>query len=581
MRVHARRLVTHPGGRPWLVGDWPDGALAVGRARDTTVALLGQHAVTAEGLTAVAERLTAPGAAPGFPGSAHLLVSSGGAQHLRGSVVRARRLFRATAHGVALVSDHADVLAHLLDAPVDEDALSLRLLSPNAPHPLDSLSTWRGVRAVPAATAVDVDRRGVARERRWWWAPEPVLPAAEGVPLLRAAIAEAVRVRLPRLGEVTADLGGIDSTGLCCTAARATGRVLACTFANPDPADDDVEWARRTSADLDAIRLHVIPVERQAVRYVGLGAVTEVFDEPALFAPDLARIAVPFDWAAEHGSAVHLSGYGGDEVFSGAPAWVLSRLRADPRGAVRDLRGYRARGRWRFGATARQALLPRPYRSWLRGAATGLRGPVDDRAPVLDWFLRPTATPWTTPEAEAAARRLLLAAARDAEPLSPVRGQHVDLQLMHGGSAELRKITQLAAARGVTLATPYYDDAVVTAALSIAPADRVSPWRYKRLAEPVFRDVVPAASAARQTKGDGATSHAVGLARHRAEVVELLEDSHAHRLGLVDARAAAAALRSSVDTSDALAGDLYPLLGCEVWLRTVGWGGSATGGAAG
>lgn len=574
LRGRAGREIRHASGRPWLLGTWPAREETLARAGGTIAVLLGQHAVPQAQLVALARRVQAGGdvdtGARSFAGSTHLAVSVEGVQRVQGSVLHTRRLFRARAGGVDVLADRADVLAWLAGTGIDEDRLSLHLLSPMPPHPLRGAPVWQGVEAVPGGSCARVTVAGVARTARWWTPPEPVLPLAEGAGPLREAMIAAVAARSPGDGGVsTSDLAGLDSTSLCCIVAREAHEVVTSTMENADSADDDVLWARRTADALGNVTHEVIPVADQAMRYAGLHERIERFDEPALFVPDRARVSGVFRWAARHRSARHFSGFGGDELFTGSPAWVSSYLYADLRLALRNVRGYRANGRWGHARTARQVLSVRPYRRWLAAAARRIGEPFGDDEPVLDWGLRPTAVPWVTPEAVSTQRALLRTAASVAEPLAPVRGQHSDLDLMQGGSQAVRQLGQVAAEAGVTLCAPYYDDRVIESGLAIRPQDRVSPWRYKPVVEQAMRGIVPRESLRRQTKGDGSTSHAVGLRRHRDELLEYLADSRLAARGMVDRTAILNDFRHTPGGISDFAQHLYPVLACEAWLRSL------------
>jgi asparagine synthase (glutamine-hydrolysing) len=44
LQDHARQAIKHPSGRPWVLGRWPEGTVAIGEAGRTMLALIGQHA---------------------------------------------------------------------------------------------------------------------------------------------------------------------------------------------------------------------------------------------------------------------------------------------------------------------------------------------------------------------------------------------------------------------------------------------------------------------------------------------------------------------------------------------------------
>ena len=80
---------------------------------------------------------------------------------------------------------------------------------------------------------------------------------------------------------VSCDLGGVDSTSVCCLAARQEAKVVAYTAATRDPLADDVAWAARTVAGLGNVEHHVIPAEEMPLVYQGLLAMDDQLDEPA------------------------------------------------------------------------------------------------------------------------------------------------------------------------------------------------------------------------------------------------------------------------------------------------------------
>ncbi len=153
LREQATQAISHPSGRPWLLGRWAAGTVATGRAGPTTVAVLGQHAATADQLAGAAGRVQAVAdldrLAASLPGSSHLVASVAGRVRLQGTVTGVRRVFHARIGGVTVAADRADVLASLLDAGLDERWLAVHLLEPPILYPLAGRPVWRGVSVVP------------------------------------------------------------------------------------------------------------------------------------------------------------------------------------------------------------------------------------------------------------------------------------------------------------------------------------------------------------------------------------------------------------------------------------------------
>ncbi|NGO13596.1 lasso peptide isopeptide bond-forming cyclase [Streptomyces sp. HC44] len=573
LRSRAVQEVSHPSGRPWLLGRWSPGVMTVGEAGPTKIAVAGEHAITADGLTAAADRIdTIAGLdelARGMVGSAHLVASVTGRVRVQGSVSGLRRVFHARIGDATVAADRADVLAGLLDAAVDEQRLATRLLNPFAPHPLAGEPVWRGVSALETGRYLALDSAGRGRPVAWWAPPEPVRPMAEGASAFREALSAAVEVRVRGRDVVSCDLGGLDSTSVCALAARGRANVIAYTADGLDPLCDDVTWARRTVAGLGDVGHHIIAGDQLPMVYEGLQDVDVRFDEPCPAAMHPSRCLVIPRLAAARGSRLHLTGFGGDELLAGSPAHLHTLMRSCPRTALQLVRGFAAQAPWPYRETLRQLWDNSSYRAWLARAGDELTAvPPPLETPALDWGTPPRLPPWVTPDAVEAVRELIRTAARTTEPLAERRGQHVELEAMGSNSRMVRQVGEMAARAGITLSAPYYDDRVIEAGLAVRPQDRITPWGYKPLIVEAMRGIVPAESLTRHTKDEGSYEAEMGMREQRAELLALCEDSRLARLGLIDAnvlRETAGRPLPPTLPFDAL----YQTVVCEMWLRTL------------
>jgi len=573
LRARATGELSHPSGRPWLLGCWPEGTVTTGQARHTKLAVIGQHAVTPGQLADAAGRIRAvadlDGLAASLVGSAHLVASVAGRVRVQGTVTGVRRVFHASIGGAAVAADRADVLAELLDAGLDTQRLALHLLEPHILYPLAGQPVWQGVAVLPTDHYLVLDGDGRHRSVRWWTPPEPVVAMAEGAPALREALSAAVASRVRGRELVSCDLGGLDSTSVCSLAAQAASKVVAYTAASPDPLADDVDWAVRTVAGLGTVEHHIIPAEEMPLPYHGLGAMDDQLDEPCSAAVERERWLIIARRAAARGSRLHLTGFGGDELLYGSLAHLHSMLRSSPRTTLRQLRGFAAKYRWPRGRMLRQLSDTSPYPVWLaRVAETLTAPPPPPQEPLLDWGFTPRLPPWATPAAVEAVRELILAEAQATEPLATRRGQHRELEGMRFVSRITRQFEQMAGRIGVTLAAPYYDDRVIEAGLAVRPEERITPWRYKPLIIEAMGGIVPDQSLTRQTKANGSGDSDPGLRRYRGELLALWEDSRLGRLGLIDANALHETCTRPLPPELALGG-LDQTVACELWLRSL------------
>ncbi len=583
VRPAAVHEIEHPSGRPWLLGNWAAEEMAVGAATGVKVAVLGQHDLDAERLHRVARSVGSVSDLNTFAGtidgSVHLMASAAGRVRVQGTLTGLRRVFHTRLGHCDLASDRPDVLAHLTDAALDTDVLAYHLLSPSMLGPITHRSLWRGVSGLPPRDYLVLDdAERPARTVRWWRPPAPTVPLSEGAELFGEALSRAVDVRARTAVHVSSDLGGFDSTTLCCLAARR-GPVVACTIGAHDPAVDDLPWARHTVDVVPGIT-HVVLAGRQLpAAYDGLSRLDEPPDAPNF--THVARACYTALWRSatrhredgfrEHGvheHGVHFAGLGGDEVAGGTLNHVYDMLRT-PWTSRRSLRGFMARGRWPLRSMAALWWDRRSYGRWLaEEVADKLLLPLPSTfAPPHRWGDPSRMPPWASAEAVASVRATLRELADAAEPWSPHHGQHGDLDMLFGTAQDARYIAHAARRFGITLALPYYDDRVVEAALSIRTPERVTPWAYKPLLTAATKGLIPDSVFARTTKAEGSHGLHTGWSANRSRLLALFDESLLATSGLIDVEELHRAFRAPLAAFD----DSHifdSTLGCETWLRS-------------
>ncbi|MFG2833340.1 asparagine synthase-related protein, partial [Streptomyces sp. NPDC048434] len=307
---------------------------------------------------------------------------------------------------MSVVADRADVLARLTGASVETRALAAQLLVGGLPAPLDDLSCWSGVDAVPSGSAVTVDHHGRPRLRSWWRAPAAEASLERGALAVGGALAAAVedRVRAEKSQErvVGCDLsGGLDSTSLAFFAAPLSELgTLTVQFA--DAANDDPSWAARARKLLPGLAGPALCLAGDQVpaQYACAGSPPRPTDAPSPLLRGRAVLDAGAAAYTKHNISLHLAGHGGDEVLQATPGYLHGLVRRHPLQAIRHVRGYRSRRRWPLGLTLRALTDSRPYGKWLADEARLLRAPEQVSSP-FGWGEPLRLAPWATPEAEA------------------------------------------------------------------------------------------------------------------------------------------------------------------------------------
>ena len=356
---------------------------------------------------------------------------------------------------------------------------------------------FRGVRSVPPAHVLVLDRGGEPRLERYWSAPLPGRDGVEHLDLRGAAAASAVRAALERAVErrLVSDValgaflsGGIDSSAIVAIMARASDRPVDTFTIGFEDRDgfDERRYARRV-AERYATNHHEEVVHPNAVDLVD--ALVHHHDQP--FGDSSAIPTYLLSELTRREVTVALSGDGGDELFAGyerfAAALALGRLERLPGGAREVVRrALRSRG-GRLGRFAAYAALglPDAYRSWLSFADEPLR--VALLGPDADpWALEGYARIWQESEGAAPLDRLL------------------DLNLRTYLPDDLLvKADRMSMAHGLEVRSPFLDTELVELALRLAPSTKVRGTTLKRVLRAAVSDLLPQEIARRRKRGFG------------------------------------------------------------------------------
>ncbi|MFH8562060.1 asparagine synthase-related protein [Streptomyces sp. NPDC017988] len=568
----ACHVVAHASGRPWLAGCWDEDEARIVVDGERRVAVLGTCGLDRHTLLRRTGTIGSPhqveGAVHGAGGSFHLLASVAGQVYARGTACGDRRLHHAHVEGVTVLADRARTLAWLTGAGVDMAQVAVRMASVSAPpHPFDQASMFPAVHCVVPGAAVELDRGGHASERKWWHPPEAELSLSEGAAVLRAALRNAVCVRVGPGQVWAADLsGGMDSTSLCFLAAEAGAELVALTLDRSGPECGDFAYARRAAAELPASTIHRTFSSDQLPPYLdGFDDGGEPEDEPSLKKRDVAQQEHLARAHRAQGARRRLVGQGGDHVVQPPPTHLHDLVRHQPRLAWRHATGYAAQHRWSRPQTARALADRRPYGAWLAAQAGPLfqdTGPPP--ASLLTWGAPVRMPPWATPQARELLANLLRAAAHT-PPLALTRGQH-------GWIYQARQAGRVALAYdqyGMGLEMPYCDDAVLEASLRVRAHEAATPWTYKPLLATAMRGIVPQPLLDRTTKSSATAEWHSGLKSHQRQLASWYEDSRLVSAGLADPHA----LRRAWLSPGILPAADGPLveytLAVETWLREV------------
>ncbi|MDT0447773.1 asparagine synthase-related protein [Streptomyces hesseae] len=414
-----------------------------------------------------------------WPGSYLVIARSGPVLAVIGDLSGQHPVFYRSEPAGAWWATSATALAALDGAPIDPVALAAHLAF-GQPDVLAGRSLFRVVHRVPTGHLLQVTPDG-ARTVRYEPAEYEAVDLREAAPMVRAALSEAVAVRMDGR-PVSADLAGLDSTTLACLAARHRP-VTAVTFADERLRDDDLAYAKRTAAVVPGLRHHAVPGALGTVYYAGLDDVSALSftDTPNAFVVSAAVKRTVLDAVITHQTApgVHLTGVAGDGLLSASSSYLADLLRerqrprawqhAQGHARLRQSSVWSVLGRARLAARAglvdgwRQAAaeLNQPPRPWMPQA----------RRPIAWTPLLATAD-WMTPDMRHQLADALTTAADElTEPPARLATWADGQDLARIGADTSGWRTLALDEHGIEIAAPYLDNEVRRACLAV-PADQ-------------------------------------------------------------------------------------------------------------
>jgi asparagine synthase (glutamine-hydrolysing) len=499
-------IARYPSGRPWVVGNCSDWPVLTASGVSGTAVLIGYTGITRKQL----DRHLASGVGGAdwrelvdrSAGVCHVLLRIGDEVRIRCPGYGLGRIFVGSHQGSAIFSDTIHALRPLCGNRVNATALCSHLLEP-VPHWLAEQSLLHGIELIPLAHEVILMPDGTFRTRRLRdFGPYGELGLHEGAILVRERLSAAVSAVTVAGGVVSSDLsGGYDSTSISYLAAAGLARVELVTAESRDPTSEDTHWARLAADGLSHCSHHRLSVDDLPLMYAGLGEDPLWLDEPSAVAAAQDRVMAVLKLASKAGSRLHLTGHGGDHLFSSMPTHFHDMMCSNTRIAVRQLRGFAHLYGWSTSALLRALADRRDYRSWWTAHTEPGSGLLDIRKPPLGWATPPTLPSWVTAEAAASIISNLQQMAELSTPLSRRRGEHAELASILDGIRMVRAIICMAIGAGLPIAAPYFDDQVIDACLAVRPEHRVTAWEYKPLLRRAMTNIVPDSVLARQIKG--------------------------------------------------------------------------------
>jgi len=443
----------------------------------------------------------------------------------------------------------------------------------------------QAVRKLRPGCTLTVDAAG-ARVQRYYRTPLPNSKNPGSAADLRDLIDRVVAEQMVADVEVGALLsGGLDSSAIVAAMCRAADPGKITTFCAAvtrsdfaaDNFGDDQRHAVEVARAL-GVRLIEVPTETDLIDQ--LPAMMWQLDEPtadfaALQTLILARAA------RDNGIKVLLSGVGGDDLFAG-----YSRHRA---AMFHALLSRVPGGSAAAGALAR--LFPAGSLMGRRLRRTGELLAMDEETMLTEAMSFSAIagqarlallSPWVREALNGATR-----SAPFAESFTVTTGLHpveraLDLEL-NGFMPDhnLNYTDKMAMRTGVEVRVPLCDLKLVDFASHLPIADKIDPWRTKKILRASQQNRLPKSVLERPKQGFGVPMRGWLRGAARPLMEELTSESVVSARGLFDAAAVTALRHAFLSSSVDSALTLFPLMAIEVWCRALDAAPTVGGAASG
>lgn len=415
---------------------------------------------------------------------------------------------------------------------------------------------YLSVKRVPAGHCLAVSESGVTVTRYW----EPSRDIHEGsldehAERFREAFDEAVRARCAGLTEIASHLsGGLDSSSvLASVCANGFAAPVAGSLRFPWPEADESEWIAAAASRWSVAPIVVQPPTSPPSH--DLASITEHGDLPDY--PTGRPMFMPLhDALTSAGARVALTGFGGDQWWSGEMAHMADLLRGGRIGALRN---------WQRAGDSIGAEVAWSWRAFARDGVVSLMPSFMRRG--VRHLVPATLPPWI--DARFAARVDL----RDRLRRRPVtRGapteswRRMRWRLDSGEEAfSKERADRLAVASGLELRHPFYDRRLVELAFRTPEDARIGSARNRTAMRAAMESRLAPETVARVTKAD--VSRILIEAARAPDVRPHLAAPALKALGWIVPGAIDALAARVIDDGDAAAAaSLWRVIGVDAWL---------------
>lgn len=455
-------------------------------------------------------------------------------------------------------------------AQLEESRLASALCS-NLPAPLRQQPFWQGIRVVPPGHALTLVNGCVKLRPLWKPLDAGNLTRKDAGVLLHDSLIQIIQGLSNKSLPMSCDLsGGMDSTSLAYLLNSLSDNPIFYHSSTADPYNQDKLYAARAAEELGGTFRELAPFSETMSAY---NTHPEDFpsdseDGPWEWSSNAKHLQRLLKDARDSGARIHLTGLGGDELFSPLPVLALAlRSYGQFQRALKATITTARMQKWNVLSGLRAAYSRETWQTEVRRRSKRISLPVEGPEDAFSWVPGFGLSPFASQKSfELVSHQVECLFGQTSGPQFKDKFHHQMSEAIMFQGEVLRQMNQAFAKQGIQICAPFLDDRVLSLVMGIHPQLWAGNVQAKPLLLAAMKEVAPYWLFERRDKGEYSWDLFAEYKRRRIELKDFLLDGYLAGNCFIDSDKVVAALDSPTLGTERLF-NLERIVNIERWAR--------------
>lgn len=437
-----------------------------------------------------------------------------------------------------IISDSDSNIALFLKLPISLPTVALNLI--NIPYyPFYQQPLWEGINKIRWSCILQRDEVDYLQELEIYQLPKLTTDIDVIYKKIRERLVSVINLYVRKYREISADIsGGVDSATIVYILKSLKSDI------NIYRAESDSEW----NSDSRWANLIINDINDYFTAFRSIGETGRKFDvnskyangvlpsSPVIWSDTEGYVESIYNSISNQSNAVHLTGLGGDELFTPMPAYAWSVLQQNKMRVLEIGLKYSMMNRIPLRIGFRDLLNKSSFEDSLKDAISSGFGfhKFNTRENNLNWFENINIPDWLMAEYRDLAYQATIKSAESVTSLDLDRSRHQMLESIMFQNHIINQLNHIYRGGGMTWKAPFLDSELVNLALAIPAKYRDSRSINKPILYESMKGIVPREIFMRNAKGDYSSSLYKSFKRSIPILQKQVPDFILVKLGLVD-----------------------------------------------